>query len=122
MYVSPTASSGHLAVDSNDEISESFNAANKIQDFCDAPPGEVSQEGQFKLSKVYVNKSNTAQKNKKWLDYDPTQLRLTEYLHIMDAQVKEAVIVLKGLQPPIKQSGKGHFSTAFFSAITTKCL
>jgi len=115
-HVSLTTS-GNLAMDSNDEVAESFNATNEVQDFCDAPPGEVSQEGQFKPPKVYVNKSYTAWKNKKRLDYDPTQLRLTEYLPITDTQVKEAITALKDLQPPIKQSSEGQFSTAFFQQL-----
>jgi len=116
-HVSPTTSSGNLAIDSNGEVSESESfSTNEVQDFCDAPSGEVVQEGQFKPPKVYVNKSYTARKNKKRLEYDPMQLRLTDYLPITDTQVKDAVTVLKGLQP-IEQSIEGQFSTSFFQQL-----
>jgi len=102
--ISLTTSCVNLAmdcIDSNDtqtEVSKCSNAANEVQDFCDAPPGEVSQDGQFKLPKAYLGWSYTARKNKKWLEYDPTQLKLSEYLPITDTQVKKAVAGLKDLQ------------------------
>ena len=121
-YIPPNVScvnSAIICINSNDtssEVSKSFNADNKVQDFCDAPPGEVSQEGQFKLPKAYLDWSYAARKNKKRLEYDPTQFRLTEYLQITDTQVKEAVTVLKDLQPT-KRFDKRSFSAILFQQL-----
>ena len=121
-HISPNTSCVNSAIscinsnDTSSEVSKSFNADNQVQDFCDAPPGEVSQEGQFKSPKAYLDWSYAARKNKIRLEYDPTQLRLTEYLPITDTQVKEAVMVLRDLQPT-KHSDKSQFSTTLFQQL-----
>ena len=61
---------GHIS--SKDTQLDVSNSANEIQDFCDAPPGEASQEGQIRSPKAYLNWSYAAHKNKKWLEYNPT--------------------------------------------------
>ena len=110
-HMSPNVNSSMGCINSKDippKVSiedESINADNKVQDFYDAPPGEVSQEGPFKLPKAYLDWSYAARKNKKRLEYDPTQLRL-----------KEAVRVLKDLQPT-KCSDKKQFSTTLFQQL-----
>lgn len=114
--ISLTTSCNSSAMNCNNSDDTQSEVSNAAQDFDDAPPGKVSQEGQFKSPKVYLNWSYAARKNKKRLEYDPTQLRLTEYLQITDKQIKEVDMVLKDLQPK-KQSDKKQFSTAFFQQL-----